>query len=123
MIRLVAVILSAVVLGTVIVYGWGASSAPARTVGMVIMLVGAAGLAGLLVRSVLGLRRARRVGRPVTDSPAAAEQVARPTSVERFAAAPEMSAATALRNSAASRRFVDSADSESGAFHRPARRP
>lgn len=66
--RLAAAALAAVVLGTVITYGRGPSSAQAQAVGLLIMLAGAASLAGILARKLRGLRRTTRARRPETAS-------------------------------------------------------
>jgi hypothetical protein len=104
--RLAAAALAAVVLGTVVTYGWGSSSASAWTTGLLIMVAGTATLAGILLRTMLGLRHTTRARRPETTSSPAGRQVPRPT-------LGEMSAATALRNGAAGRRFADSAETAS----------
>lgn len=116
--RLAATALAAVALGTAVTYGWGSSSAPARTTGLALMLAGTATLAGVLVRNLLGLRRTMRGRRPETTSSTVAEQLHHTTPAQ-------MSPATALRNSAAARRFADSGstDIDGPPHHTPARSP
>lgn len=77
-IKPVGAALAVVVLGTVIAYGWGPSSAQAQTSGVLIMLVGTASLAGVLVRSLLGLRRTTRARRPEAASSLVAERIGSP---------------------------------------------
>ena len=77
-IKPVAAALAVVLLGTVIAYGWGPSSAQAQTAGLLLMLVGTASLAGVLVRSLLGLRRTTRARRPETAASLVAERIGSP---------------------------------------------
>ncbi|HEX4787555.1 MAG TPA: hypothetical protein VH372_03775 [Actinospica sp.] len=95
-ISLFAAALAAVAVGTVVAYGWGSSSAQARTMGLAVMLAGTTSLAGVLVRSLLRLRRTTRTRRPGTAAPVVAERIGGPAPVA-------MPAAAALRDSAAGR--------------------
>lgn len=68
--KLTAVALATVMLGTVVTYAWGPSSVRALAIGLLVMLAGTACLTGVLVRSVLGLRRTtrgRRPGNPMSE--------------------------------------------------------
>ena len=100
---LIAAALGAVVLGAVVAYGWASSGSQLWAIGLGIMIAGTVGLAGVLVRTVFGLRHPGRARRPelVTPfAPFAPVQVRRPAPVE-------MPAPAALQsNSAASRRFA-----------------
>lgn len=82
------------------------------------MLAGTATLAGVLVRNLLGLRRTTRGRRPETRSSTVAEQLHHTTPAQ-------MSAATALRDSAAGRRFADSGsiDIDGRPRHTPTQSP
>jgi hypothetical protein len=77
--RFAAAALAAVVLGTVITYGWGPSSAQAQAVGLLIMLAGTASLAGVLARNLLGLRRTTRARGPRSASSPVTEGIGSPT--------------------------------------------
>lgn len=108
-----------VVVGTALAYGWGPSSTLARTTGLLLIVAGTATLAGLLVRNLLGLRRVTRTHRHEATSYPVDEQLHR-------SAPMHMSAMSALRNGAASRRFADGADIadvEGHPRHRPMRSP
>jgi hypothetical protein len=98
--------LAAVALGSVVAYGWGTPGTQLQAVGLGIMVAGTVGLAGVLVRTLIGLRRPRRTRRPepvalLVPAPAPApEQIRRSAHVE-------VPPTTALRSSsAASRRFA-----------------
>lgn len=110
----VAAALAAVALGSVIAYGWGTSGSEVQAVGLGIMVAGTVGLAGVLVRTLVGLRRPRSTRRLEPVAPLVAVSVAVPVSVAEPVseqifrpAHVEMPPATALRSSsAASRRFA-----------------
>lgn len=56
---IIAAALAAVALGAIVAYGWGSSGAQSWTIGLGIMYAGTLGLAGVLVRTVFGLRRTK----------------------------------------------------------------
>ena len=96
----IAAALAAVVLGAIIAYGWAASGSQLWAIGLGIMITGTVGLAGVLVRTVFGLRHPKRARRPELVTPFAPGQVSPQASVETPALAALQS------NSAASRRFA-----------------
>lgn len=97
---IIAAALAAVVLGAIVAYGWASSGSELWAFGLGIMIAGTVGLAGVLVRTVFGLRRPRRARRAELGTPFTPEQVRRRVPVET-------PATTALQsNSAASRRFA-----------------
>lgn len=102
--------LAAVALGAVVAYGWGTPGTHVQAVGLGIMVAGTVGLAGVLVRTLIGLRRPKHNRRPepvalLVPVPAPAPAPA-PEQIRRSAHV-EVPPTTALRSSsAASRRFA-----------------
>lgn len=56
----IAAALAAVAFGAILAYGWGTPGTEGQAIGLGIMLAGTVGLAGVLVRTLFGLRAARR---------------------------------------------------------------
>jgi hypothetical protein len=98
----VAAALVAVSLGAIIAYGWGTPGTEVQAIGLGVMVAGTVALAGVLVRTLFGLRRSKRTRRlePVTPLVPVPEQIRRSDHLET-------PPATALSSSsAASRRFA-----------------
>lgn len=102
----IAAALAAVALGAVFAYGWGTPGTQVQAIGLGIMVAGTVGLAGVLVRTLFGLRRPRSTRRPEAVMPLAPVLVPVPEQIRRPAHV-EVPPAAALRSSsAASRRFA-----------------